>query len=96
MKEELPPHLWETMRIVVLGEDALIEYHDRFREYGIPYSDGSFQRLSYCPFDGVMLPRRYARNGSEGFAILELRLATSRFRISFGRAPGGAGRAFSC
>ena len=39
MNAELPPHLCEAMRIVVLGDDPLIEYHDRFREYGIPYGD---------------------------------------------------------
>jgi uncharacterized protein DUF6980 len=57
MSEAVPPHLCETMRIVVQGEDRLIEYVDRFREYGIPYGDGSFQVLSYCPFCGAKLPK---------------------------------------
>lgn len=56
MTEPLPPHLCETMRVVALGEDPLIQYSDRFREYGIPYGDGSYQVLGYCPFCGMKLP----------------------------------------
>ena len=50
------PHLCETMALLLERGERVVTYSDRFREYGIPYGDASYQTLLYCPWCGTRLP----------------------------------------
>jgi hypothetical protein len=41
----------------VLGEQPLVVYVPKFREYGLPYPDSeSYQLINFCPWCGARLP----------------------------------------
>lgn len=51
-------HCCEDMETFITSNELAVIYNNKFREYGIRYTDGgtSYQIINYCPWCGKKLP----------------------------------------